>query len=127
MDGKQVAPLMGDYTDNSVGTLRLRTVPNMWCHASCDHAVSTRLLPIDKAITEVRVIWLVDEKAEEGSDYCLAELMPFWQLTSEQDWDLCEAAQLGVQSIGYRPGPYSKNKEYNVERFVRWYLNELAK
>jgi len=70
---------------------------------------------------------LVDEKAEEGSGYCLAELMPFWQLTSEQDWELCEAAQLGVQSSGYRPGPYSKNKEYNVERFDRWYLNELAK
>ena len=127
MDGKQVAPLMGDYTDNSVGTLRLRTVPNMWCHASCDHAVSTRLLPIDKTTTEVRVIWLVDEKTEEGRDYDLEKLMPFWQLTSEQDWELCEAAQLGVQSSGYRPGPYSKYKEYNVERFVRWYLNELAK
>ena len=127
MDGKQVAPLMGDYTDNSVGTLRLRTVPNMWCHASCDHAVSTRLLPIDKTTTEVRVIWLVDEKAEEGSGYCLAELMPFWQLTSEQDWELCEAAQLGVQSSGYRPGPYSTHKEYNVERFVRWYLEQLKK
>ena len=73
------------------------------------------------------MIWLVDEKAEEGRDYELAKLMPFWQLTSEQDWKLCEAAQLGVKSSGYRPGPYSKNKEYNVERFVRWYLNELAK
>lgn len=127
MDGKQVAPLMGDYTDNSVGTLRFRTVPNMWCHASCDHVVSTRLLPIDKATTEVRVIWLVDKKAEEGSDYDLEKLMPFWQLTSEQDWELCEAAQLGVQSSGYRPGPYSTHKEYNVERFVRWYLEQLKK
>ena len=25
MDGKQVAPLMGDYTDPDVGTLRIRT------------------------------------------------------------------------------------------------------
>ena len=40
---------------------------------------------------------------------------------------LCEAAQLGVQSSGYRPGPYSTHKEYNVERFVRWYLNQLKK
>ncbi|MCH2385902.1 MAG: aromatic ring-hydroxylating dioxygenase subunit alpha [Pedosphaera sp.] len=127
MDGQQVAPLMGDYTDNSVGTLRLRTVPNMWCHASCDHVVSTRLLPINKATTEVRVIWLVDAQAEEGKDYQLEKLMPFWQLTSEQDWSLCEAAQLGVQSSGYRPGPYSTHKEYNVERFVRWYLNQLKK
>ncbi len=127
MDGKQIAPLMGNYTDNSVGTLRLRTVPNMWCHASCDHVTSTRLLPIDKNTTEVRVIWLVDEKAEEEKDYTLEKLMPFWQLTSEQDWKLCEAAQMGVQSSGYKPGPYSTHKEYNVERFVRWYLNQLTK
>ena len=127
MDGQQVAPLMGDYKDNSVGTLRLRTVPNMWCHASCDHVASTRLLPVDKNTTEVRVIWLVDEKAEEGKDYTLEKLMPFWQLTSEQDWELCEAAQMGVQSSGYKPGPYSTHKEYNVERFVRWYLNQLNK
>ena len=53
--------------------------------------------------------------------------MPFWQLTSEQDWELYEAAQLGVQSSGYRPGPYSTHKEYNVERFVRWYLEQLKK
>ncbi len=125
MDGKQVAPLMGDYKDNSVGTLRLRSVPNMWCHASCDHTVLSRLIPIDKTTTEVRVIWLVDEKAEEGKDYELEKLIPFWQLTSEQDWNLCESAQLGINSSAYQPGPYSRNKEYNVERFVRWYLKEL--
>ena len=127
MDGQQVAPLMGDYTENTLGTLRLRTVPNMWCHASCDHVVSTRLLPVDKSTTEVCVFWLVDENAKEGTDYQLEKVMPFWQLTSEQDWTLCEAAQLGVQSSGYRPGPYSTHKEYNVERFVRWYLNQLKK
>ena len=45
MDGRQVAPLMGDYTDPDVGTLRMRTMPNFWNHSSCDHAVSTRILP----------------------------------------------------------------------------------
>ena len=49
MDGRQVAPLMGDYTDADVGTLRIRTLPNMWHHASCDHAVTTRLLPAGRA------------------------------------------------------------------------------
>lgn len=127
MDGGKVAPLMGDCRDDSVNTLRLRTVPNMWCHASCDHAVSTQLLPVDPVRTRVRVTWLVDRDAREGVDYRLDALMPFWQLTSEQDWELCEAAQLGVRSRGYRPGPYSKPKEYNVERFVRWYLDQLKR
>jgi Rieske 2Fe-2S family protein len=122
MDGGQVAPLMGDYSEADVGTLRIRALPNFWNHSSCDHAVSTRLLPVGPQQTAVRVYWLVDEKAVEGRDYDLFKLMPFWQLTSEQDWLICERQQKGINSTAYTPGPYSKFKEYNVESFVRWYL-----
>jgi Rieske 2Fe-2S family protein len=125
MDGTQVAPLMGDYADNDVGTLRLRMLPNFWNHSSCDHSVSTRLLPRGPQLTAVRVWWLVDQGAKEGKDYDLAKLMPFWQLTSEQDWEICERQQRGVNSHAYIPGPYSTYKEYNVDAFVRWYLTQL--
>jgi Rieske 2Fe-2S family protein len=126
MDGRQVAPLMGDYPDADVGTLRIRTLPNMWHHASCDHAVTTRLLPAGLQHTAVRVTWLVHQDAVEGRDYRLDDIMPFWQLTSEQDWALCEQAQKGVSSSHYVPGPYSTYKEYNVDAFVRWCLHQLS-
>ncbi|MBI1841485.1 MAG: aromatic ring-hydroxylating dioxygenase subunit alpha [Verrucomicrobia bacterium] len=125
MDGAQVAPLMGDYPDPDVGTLRMRTLPNFWNHSSCDHSVSTRLLPAGPELTAIRVWWLVAAHAVEGRDYQLEKLMPFWQLTSEQDWEICERQQRGVNSSAYRPGPYSPFKEYNVDAFVRWYLNQL--
>jgi Rieske 2Fe-2S family protein len=125
MDGKQVAPLMGDYADSDVGTLRMRTLPNFWNHSSCDHGVSTRLLPKGPQLTAIRVWWLVGQEAVEKRDYDLAKLMPFWQLTSEQDWEICERQQRGVNSRAYRPGPYSTYKEYNVDAFVRWYLTQL--
>ena len=127
MDGQQVASLMGDYSDADVGTLRIRTLPNFWNHSSCDHGVSTRLLPVSPQQTAIRVYWLVDEKAVEGRDYDLAKLMPFWQLTSEQDWLICERQQKGVNSSAYTPGPFSTFKEYNVESFVRWYLKTIWK
>ena len=127
MDGKGVAPLMGDYQDADVGTLRIRTLPNFWNHSSCDHAVSTRLLPVGPQLTAIRVWWLVDAKAEEGRDYQLEKLMPFWQLTSEQDWAICERQQRGVNSSAFTPGPYSTYKEYNVDGFVRWYLQMLKR
>jgi Rieske 2Fe-2S family protein len=126
MDGQQVAPLMGGYKDSDVGTLRIRALPNFWNHSSCDHAVSTRLLPAGPQLTAIRVWWLVDEKAVEGRDYELAKLMPFWELTSEQDWEICERQQRGVNSSAYVPGPYSTYKEYNVDGFVRWYLQKLS-
>ena len=76
-------------------------------------------------LTKARVLWLVDEAAVEGQDYHLDALLPFWQLTSEQDWKICENQQRGVESSAYRPGPYSPYKEYNVDRFVQWYLKQL--
>jgi Rieske 2Fe-2S family protein len=68
----------------------------------------------------------VHEDAVEGRDYRLDTLMPFWQLTSEQDWEICERQQRGVESSAYEPGPYSTYKEYNVDAFVRWYVKTLA-
>lgn len=126
MDGRQVAPLMGEYREPDVGTLRIRALPNFWNHSSCDHGVSTRLLPGGPQSTLIRVTWLVDKEAEEGRDYRLDELLPFWQLTSEQDWEICERQQRGINSSVYTPGPYSTYKEYNVDGFVRWYLKKLA-
>jgi Rieske 2Fe-2S family protein len=126
MDGRQAAPLMGDYRDADVGTLRARTLPNFWNHSSCDHGVSTRLLPGGAQLTLARVTWLVHEGAVEGRDYKLDDLLPFWQLTSEQDWEICKRQQRGVNSSAYTPGPYSPTKEYNVDSFVRWYLKMIS-
>ena len=125
LDGTPVSTVMGDYAGRDVGTLRVRTVPNMWMHASSDHAVVTRLLPDGPGITRIRVHWLVDRDAQEGSDFTLEQLLPFWQLTSEQDWGLCERNYAGVRSPAYIPGPYSPSREYNVEAFVDWYLARM--
>jgi glycine betaine catabolism A len=126
IDGAPVSTLMGDYASADIGTLRVRTVPNMWMHASSDHAVVTRLLPDGPGVTRVSVHWLVDAAAEEGRDYTLDSLLPFWQLTSEQDWALCERNHAGVRSPAYIPGPYSPAREYNVQAFVDWYLARVS-
>ena len=64
--------------------------------------------------------------AVEGRDYQLEKVMPFWKLTSDQDWEICDRQQRGVNSSAYTPGPYSTCKEYNVDSFVRWYLKMLT-
>jgi Rieske 2Fe-2S family protein len=129
LDGTPAAPLMGTFRDKGVksqGTLRTTIFPNFWQHANDDHAVATRLTPVDATTTEVDVHWLVHRDAIEGRDYRLEHLMPFWQRTSEQDWSICEANQAGVSSPAYRPGPYAREKEANVAHFIDWYLGALA-
>jgi Rieske 2Fe-2S family protein len=127
LDGRPVGRLMGDYPAHDVGTLRMRTLPNFWNHSSADHGVSTRLAPAGVDRTRVQVAWLVHEDAVEGRDYTLDALLPFWQLTSEQDWELCERNQAGVASSAFTPGPYSSKREYNVIRWVEWYLHQVTR
>jgi len=126
LDGSPVAPLMGDYPDYDVGTLRVRSVPNFWMHASADHAVLTRLVPAGPDRTMVRVQWLVARDAAEGRDYDLERLLPFWRLTSEQDWALCERNHSGIRNPAFTPGPYSPTREYNLAAFDGWYLSRLV-
>jgi Rieske 2Fe-2S family protein len=127
LDGQPVAPLMGRFQEYDMGTLRLSTLPNFWNHSSSDHGVSTRLTPAGPQLTKAQVTWIVHRDAVEGVDYQLDKLLPFWKLTSEQDWVLCENNQRGVNSRRYRSGPYSPEKEYNVERFVAWYASEMTR
>jgi glycine betaine catabolism A len=126
LDGALVSrPFPGIELDDPE-TLRLRMLPNFWAHVSVDHAVSTRLSPAGPGVTRAVVTWLVAEGSEEGTDYALAALLPFWQLTSEQDWAICERQQRGVCSSGYAPGPLSKELEYNVVNLHVWLRRRLA-
>jgi Rieske 2Fe-2S family protein len=84
------------------------------------------VVPVGPLETRIDVTWLVDRDAEEGRDYDLDRLLPFWQLTSEQDWALCKRNQRGILSSAYRPGPYSPSREANVIAFVDWYLAALV-
>jgi glycine betaine catabolism A len=127
LDGRPVGPLMGDYRDHDVGTLRFRGVPGFWCHASADHAVVTRLLPDGPERTRIRVSWLVDRDARPGRDYRLERMLPFWQLTSEQDWGLCEANHRGVRNPAFEPGPYVAGREDNLVALQQWYLERIAR
>jgi Rieske 2Fe-2S family protein len=126
LDGAPVAPLMGDRRPTDADTVRARTLPNFWNHSSRDHSVSTRLLPAGPGLTRIRVTWLVTAASVEGQDYQLEALLPFWALTSEQDWELCERNQAGVRSQAFIPGPYSRRREANVIAFMDWYLDRMA-
>lgn len=125
IDGRPVAPLMGDLTTPHTGSLRLITLPNFWGHANCDYAMTTRLTPVHPGLTRVEVSFVVREDAVEGDDYDPAAVAHVWKMTSEQDWELCENNYAGIKSLAYEPGPFSEVTESSVESFLRWYLKRL--
>jgi Rieske 2Fe-2S family protein len=122
MDGKAaVGKRLGKAPDWHIGTLRWEHFPSMFGHIFADYAFFFRLLPIGPEETLVTAKWLVHRDAEEGRDYDIQNLIKVWSVTNEQDRDLVERNQEGVNSIGYRPGPYSQRSERSVIKFTDWY------
>jgi Rieske 2Fe-2S family protein len=126
LDGQPVAPLMGDLRTRAAGSLRVITFPNAWFHADSDYANSTQLIPLGPGLTRARITWLVHEAARPGVDYDPQRVAALWKITTEQDWQLCENNQAGIQSTRYQPGPLSTLTEGGVETFVQWYLHQLS-
>jgi len=126
LDGSPVVTrVLGSLPGYDMGSLRIHTLPNFWVHMSSDHGVSARLTPTGPFTTQVTVDWIVHKDAKEGVDYHLDKLLPFWKLTSEQDWDLCVENQKGIMSSKYSPGYLSEYKELGLEKYIVWYLNTM--
>jgi Rieske 2Fe-2S family protein len=81
-------------------------------------------VPLAPRETVIVSKWLVHKDAVEGVDYSLDDLTKLWTTTNLQDRALVENNQLGVDSLGYRPGPYSPEAEALAIRFVDWYCNK---
>lgn len=124
-DGQSVAPLMGDLTEHDGGVTTLSVYPLHFTTASSDYATLFRFMPLDVQLTEVELTWLVDEGAVEGRDYDVDRITWLWRITTEQDKQIVDDNQAGVNSRFYRPGPYS-DFEPDVKRFIEWYLERIG-
>jgi Rieske 2Fe-2S family protein len=125
LDGRPLAPLMGDLKTRDLGSLRVINLPHAWFHFNSDNANGTQLIPVGPELTRARLTWLVHDDAVEGVDYDPRRVAEFWKITTEQDFTLCENNHAGIRSSRYQPGPYSSIAEPGVEQFVEWYLRHL--
>ena len=90
-----------------------------------DHAIAFQVLPLGPQETLVTTKWVVHKDAVEGVDYDPEHLRIVWDATNDQDRQLAEQNQKGINSIAYQPGPYSETYEFGVVNFVRWYLETM--
>jgi glycine betaine catabolism A len=118
-------PLSDSVSDANAGALLMFNYPSTWNHVLRDHAISFRGLPLSPTQTQLTTKWLVHKDAREGVDYDLETLTRVWLATNEQDQRVCQENQLGVNSPGYAPGPYSASQEAGVMQFIDWYRRHL--
>ena len=125
MDGQPVVDkLMCDANGGDIGSMRWALDPHCFAHATGDHVFMFSAMPIGPNETHVVGKWLVHKDAVEGVDYDLDRLTELWTRTNLQDKALAENNQLGVNSLGYTPGPYSQEAEMLAQRFVDWYCDK---
>lgn len=126
MDGKAaVTKRIGKVPFDNAGSCLFFHYPNTWNHFLSDHGLVFRVLPISTTETQVTTTWLVHKDAQEGVDYDLNRLTEVWLHTNDEDRRIVEENQIGINSPGYTPGPYSPRQESGVIQFVDWYARAL--
>lgn len=122
MNGHRVVEkLMCEANGGNIGSMRWALDPHCFAHATGDHVFMFSAMPVSPTETHVTGKWLVHKDAVEGVDYDVDTLTELWTRTNLQDKALAENNQLGVNSLGYTPGPYSQDAEMLAQRFVDWY------
>jgi Rieske 2Fe-2S family protein len=114
-----------DFDGGDVGSLRFAIEPHNFCHALGDYVFMFSVFPVGPEETHLVAKWLVHKDAVEGVDYDVPALIETWDKTNQQDRDLAENNQRGVNGKGFAPGPYSPDAENLVLRFIDWYCERL--
>ena len=124
-DGKPLAPLLGTMEDYDCGASDLSIGCLSFGLLYSDHVVIYRFMATGPEESDMEVIWLVNETAEEGVDYDVDRLVWLRDVTSIADKRIISNNQVGVNSRYYQPGPYSQ-METATDSFLSWYLSAIS-
>jgi glycine betaine catabolism A len=124
-DGKHLSKkLMCETNGGDIGSMRFALDPHSFVHCTADCVFMFSAVPVGPNETHVYSKWFLHKDAVEGVDYDLPTLTDLWTKTNLEDKNLAENNQVGVNSIGYTPGPYSQEAELLAQRFTDWYCDK---
>lgn len=126
MSGRSTLPTIPGLSHDDTRYVHYYVVyPNMLLSPHPDYVLVHTAWPVAPDRTHVVCEWLFTAEAVGAADFDPSDVVQFWDVTNRQDWALCERAQAGVGSRGYRPGPYQSSEDC-VHLFDRWYADQLA-
>jgi Rieske 2Fe-2S family protein len=126
MSGRSSLPqIPGLSADDHRRILYYLVYPNLLLSPHPDYVLTHTIWPLGPARSRVVCEWLFTPEAAAAEGFDPADVVEFWDLTNRQDWELCERAQAGAASRGYRPGPYQSSEDC-VHAFDRWYAEQLT-
>ena len=98
--------------------------PNMLLSLHPDYVMVHTVWPVGTDQSRISCQWLFSTPLGGNNGYHPEDAIDFWHRTNQQDWDICEQSQLGIESKKYSPTPYSR-QESLLAAFDQYYLSEL--
>lgn len=99
--------------------------PNLLLSPHPDYLLTHTVWPLSPGRSRILCEWFFTGEALAREGFDPSDAVEFWDVTNRQDWDLCERAQHGARSRGYRPGRYNPT-EKAVWAFDDWYLKHMG-
>ncbi|HEY6566789.1 MAG TPA: SRPBCC family protein, partial [Actinomycetota bacterium] len=76
-----------------------------------DYIMSHRFEPLGPGQSKVECQWLFPPEAKERADFSPDYASEFWDITNKEDWLACESVYRGLQSEGFRQGPFAWSED----------------
>ena len=123
--GQLSGPLIGNLSKENKKRVFYYTIfPNMLLSLHPDYVMVHIVWPEDVNKCRIDCSWFFSIKINQNNNYNPENAINFWDKTNQQDWDICEKSQLGIQSQKYEPGPYS-GQESLLAAYDEYYLSVL--
>ena len=92
---------MGKFDKFDGGLTQVSFNPFGCCYFTNDFGIMFSFKPKSLNETEVELIWIVDENAQEGIDYKTEDIAYIWDVTTVADTRIIENNQNGLLSQAY--------------------------
>jgi glycine betaine catabolism A len=119
--GRTCAPYVGEMGDDEKRGYYYSILPNLLLQMHPDYVMFHLVFPLSAGESLVISEWLFTPGAFNDKGFRPEEAVEAWDITNKQDWEVCESAQKGISSKGYKPGQYSP-RESLLAAFDRYYM-----
>ncbi len=85
--------------------------PNLLLSLHPDYVMTHRFEALGPGRTKVECHWLFPPEAGDRPDFSPDYASSFWDITNREDWLACESVYRGLQSDGFRQGPFAWSED----------------
>ena len=85
--------------------------PNLLLSLHPDYVMTHRFEALGPGESKVECQWLFPPEAHDRADFSPDYASEFWDITNQEDWIACESVYRGLQSGGFRQGPFAWSED----------------